>query len=250
MSPIPKPHLLGVLAGLFMASGLIVSTTLLTRTWLKVADAESITMTGSARRNVSSDLIVWRGSLSVESPTLLAAQALLAQQETSAREFLIRQGVTNAQFHPIAIQRIQLRTGKQAAEGDTETESSTTRFRLSRAIEVRSGDIDTVLGMDSKTSLLINQGIEFTATTPEFIWTKAGEAKIEMLADAARDARARAEQIVSQGGRAISRMRSAKMGVFQVTPLYSTQNTWDGMNDTTSREKTVTAVVNASYALK
>jgi hypothetical protein len=250
MSPIPKPHLLGVLAGLFMASGLIVSTTLLTRTWLKVADAESITVTGSARRNVSSDLIVWRGSLSVESPTLLAAQALLAQQETSAREFLIRQGVTNAQFHPIAIQRIQLRTGKQAAEGDTETESSTTRFRLSRAIEVRSGDIDTVLGMDSKTSLLINQGIEFTATTPEFIWTKAGEAKIEMLADAARDARARAEQIVSQGGRTISRMRSAKMGVFQVTPLYSTQNTWDGMNDTTSREKTVTAVVNASYALK
>lgn len=250
MSPIPKPHLLGVLAGLFMASGLIVSTTLLTRTWLKVADAESITVTGSARRNVSSDLIVWRGSLTVESPTLLAAQALLAQQETSAREFLIRQGVTNAQFHPIAIQRIQLRTGKQAAEGDTETESSTTRFRLSRAIEVRSGDIDTVLGMDSKTSLLINQGIEFTATTPEFIWTKAGEAKIEMLADAARDARARAEQIVSQGGRAISRMRSAKMGVFQVTPLYSTQNTWDGMNDTTSREKTVTAVVNASYALK
>jgi hypothetical protein len=215
-----------------------------------VADAESITVTGSARRNVSSDLIVWRGSLTVESPTLLAAQALLAQQETSAREFLIRQGVTNAQFHPIAIQRIQLRTGKQAAEGDTETESSTTRFRLSRAIEVRSGDIDTVLGMDSKTSLLINQGIEFTATTPEFIWTKAGEAKIEMLADAARDARARAEQIVSQGGRTISRMRSAKMGVFQVTPLYSTQNTWDGMNDTTSREKTVTAVVNASYALK
>ena len=250
MSPIPKPHLLGVLAGLFMASGLIVSTTLLTRTWLKVADAESITVTGSARRNVSSDLIVWRGSLTVESPTLLAAQALLAQQETSAREFLIRQGVTNAQFHPIAIRRIQLRTGKQAAEGDTETESSTTRFRLSRAIEVRSGDIDTVLGMDSKTSLLINQGIEFTATTPEFIWTKAGEAKIEMLADAARDARARAEQIVSQGGRTISRMRSAKMGVFQVTPLYSTQNTWDGMNDTTSREKTVTAVVNASYALK
>jgi hypothetical protein len=250
MSPIPRPHLLGVLAGLFMASGLIVSTTLLTRTWLKVADAESITVTGSARRNVSSDLIVWRGSLTVESPTLLAAQALLAQQETSTREFLIRQGVTNAQFQPIAIQRVQLRTGKQAAEGDTETESSTTRFRLSRAIEVRSGDIDTVLGMDSKTSLLINQGIEFTATTPEFIWTKAGEAKIEMLADAARDARARAEQIVSQGGRTISRMRSAKMGVFQVTPLYSTQNTWDGMNDTTSREKTVTAVVNASYALK
>jgi hypothetical protein len=103
--------------------------------------------------------------------------------------------------------------------------------------------------MDSAITTLIQGGIEFAASTPEFIWTKAGEAKIEMLADAAKDARARADQIASQGGRSISRMRSARMGVFQITPIYSTQNSWDGMNDTTSREKTVTAVVNASFAL-
>ena len=250
MTSLPKPHLLGVLAGLFLASGLIISTTLLTRTWLKVADAESISVTGSARRNVSSDLVIWRGSLTVESPTLLASQAILGQQESITRKFLTAQGVTNAQFHPVAIQRIQVRSSKQTSEADSETESPTTRVRLSRTIEVRSGDIDAVLSMDAKTSELVNQGIEFASSTPEFIWTKAGEAKIEMLADAARDARARAEQIVSQGGRSIARMRSAKMGVFQVTPLYSTQNTWDGMNDNTSREKTVTAVVNASYALQ
>lgn len=250
MNPLPKPHLLGVVAGLFLASGLVVSTTLLTRTWLKVADAESITVTGSARRNVSSDLIVWQGSITVESPTLLGAQGLLAQQETTTRGFLVAQGVTNAQFHPIAIQRVQVRGGKPSNEADNEAESPNTRFRLSRTIEVRSSSIDTVLAMDAQASQLVNQGIEFTASAPQFIWTKAGEAKIEMLADAARDARARAEQIVSQGGRSIARMRSAKMGVFQITPLYSTQNAWDGMNDTTSREKTVTAVVNASYALK
>jgi len=94
MSTLPKPHLLGLLAGLFMASGLVVSTTLLTRTWLKVADAESITVTGSSRRNVSSDLVVWRGSLTVESPTLMAAQALLSQQESVTRGFLTTQGVS------------------------------------------------------------------------------------------------------------------------------------------------------------
>jgi len=250
MNPLPKPHLLGVLAGLFLASGLIVSTTLLTRTWLKVADAESITVTGSARRNVSSDLVIWQGSITVENPTLLGAQGLLGQQEATTRDFLVSQGVTNTQFHPIAIQRIQVRGSKQSNEADSDSESPNTRFRLSRTIEVRSGDIDRVLAMDAAASKLVNQGIEFTAAAPQFIWTKAGEAKIEMLADAARDARARAEQIVSQGGRSIARMRSAKMGVFQITPLYSTQNAWDGMNDTTSREKTVTAVVNASYALQ
>jgi hypothetical protein len=249
MTTLPKPHLLGVVAGLFLAAGLVASTTLLTRTWLKVADAESVAVTGSARRNISSDLVVWTGSITVENPTLLGAQGLLAGHEATTREFLVSQGITNAQFLPIAIQRIQLRGGKPPAEADGETENPTTRFRLSRTMEVRSGDIDAVLAMDGKASRLVDQGIEFTASAPQFIWTKAGEAKIEMLADAARDARARAEQIVSQGGRRISRMRSAKMGVFQITPLYSTQNAWDGMNDTTSREKTVTAVVNATYAL-
>ena len=52
---------------------------------------------------------------------------------------------------------------------------------------MRSGDIDAVLSMDAKTSELVNQGIEFASSAPEVIWTKAGEAKIEMLADAARE---------------------------------------------------------------
>lgn len=248
-----RPHLLGVLAGLFLAAGLVLSSLVLTRTWLKVADAESISVTGSARRNVQSDLVVWRGTITVESATLLEAQALLARQESTTRDFLAAQGVTNTHFHPIAIQRIQVRAGRQTADGgggdDDGTEAPSSRFRLGRTVEVRSGDIDTVLAMDAKAPQLVTQGIEFTAGSPEFIWTKAGEAKIEMLADASRDALARAEQIVSPGGRRIARMRSAKMGVFQITPLHSTQNTWDGMNDTTSREKTVTAVVNATYAL-
>lgn len=250
MTPLPRPHLLGVLAGLFLAAGLVLSTLLLTRTWLKVADAESITVTGSARRDVQSDLVVWRGTMTVESGTLLAAQALLAQQESVVRGFLSAQGVTNTHFHPIAIQRVQVRPAKPAPGDDGDPALPDPRFRLSRTVEVRSGEIDRVLAMDAQAPQLVNQGIEFAAGSPEFIWTKAGEAKIEMLADASRDARARAEQIVSQGGRRISRMRSARMGVFQITPLYSTHNSWDGMNDTTSREKTVTAVVNATYALE
>ncbi len=240
----PKPHLLGVVAGLFLAGGLVASASLLTRAWLKVADAESISVAGSARRNISSDLVVWRGTLTVDGDTLLQAQSELQTKTSAIETFLKSHNITNAQYQPIAISRILGRTGT----GD-DAQTVTVGFRLNRAVEVRSMEIDTVLAMDSAITTLIQGGIEFAASTPEFIWTKAGEAKIEMLADAAKDARARADQIASQGGRSISRMRSARMGVFQITPIYSTQNSWDGMNDTTSREKTVTAVVNASFAL-
>lgn len=240
----PKPHLLGVLAGLFLAGGLVASASMLTRAWLKVTDAESISVTGSARRNISSDMVVWHGTLTVEGPTLLAAQSDLQAKTVAVETFLKGHSITNAQFQPISISRVMGRSGT-----DETTPVVTVGFRLTRTVEVRSTEIDAVLTMDSAIATLIQGGIEFAASAPEFIWTKAGEAKIEMLADASRDARARADQIASQGGRAIARLRSARMGVFQITPIYSTQNSWDGMNDTTSREKTVTAVVNASFAL-
>jgi len=40
------------------------------------------------------------------------------------------------------------------------------------------------------------------------------------------------------------------MGVFQITPLYSGQTSGEGMNDTSSLDKTITAVVTATFALK
>ena len=43
-----------------------------------------------------------------------------------------------------------------------------------------------------------------------------------MLADATKDARARAEQIAAQGSRSIANLHDAEMGVFQITPLHET----------------------------
>ena len=45
-----------------------------------------------------------------------------------------------------------------------------------------------------------------------------------MLADATKDARARAEQIAAQGGRIIANLHDAEHGLFQITPLHSTDD--------------------------
>jgi hypothetical protein len=45
-------------------------------------------------------------------------------------------------------------------------------------------------------------------------------------------------------------MRSAKMGVFQITPATSTDISDYGMNDTTSFDKKVMAVVTVSFAIE
>jgi hypothetical protein len=71
-----------------------------------------------------------------------------------------------------------------------------------------------------------------------------------LLAEATKDARDRAGQICAQGARTIAQLHSAEMGVFQITPLHAVQTSWEGMNDTSSREKTITAVVTARFVLK
>ena len=61
----PRLHLAGMLAGLFLACGLVLAAMLVTRAWVRIADAASIPVTGPATRNVGFHLLVCRGKFTV-----------------------------------------------------------------------------------------------------------------------------------------------------------------------------------------
>ncbi|MEP6662534.1 MAG: SIMPL domain-containing protein [Verrucomicrobiota bacterium] len=235
-----RPHLLGLLAGLFLAGGLIFSAMLITRAWMKISESQTISTTGSARKNVRSDLIVWQGSFSTEAETLLEAQRRLKTDLEKVEAFLKINGVTNFILSPIGIN--ELRSNEQTPRR--------IGFHLVQTVEITSPEVDKIAKLDRDSTALVEQGVFFTSSAPQYIYTRAGEAKVEMLAEASHDARLRAEQICSQGNRILGGLRSARMGVFQITPLYSTQTSSEGMNDTTALEKTVTAVVTVAFSLK
>lgn len=239
-----RPQLFGMLAGLFLAAGLVLSSMLATTTWLKVKNSQFISVKGSTRKNVESDLIVWRGNYVVESPTLLESQRKLQANQALVRKFLADNGVTNFVFAPMNIGEMT----SSLKNPDGSVEHKTIGYRLSQIVRVESADIDRIDGLD--TSKLVEQGVLFTTESPEYIYTKVGEEKIEMLADATKDARARAEQIAAQGGRVIANLHNADMGVFQITARNGTATSWEGESDTSSRDKTITAVVTATFLLK
>ena len=56
--------------------------------------------------------------------------------------------------------------------------------------------------------------------------------------------------VAKQGTPVITRWPDVDMGVIQIAPIYSGQTSWEGMNDTSSLDKTITAVVTATFALK
>ncbi len=239
-----RPQLFGMLAGLFLAVGLVLSSMLATTTWLKVKNSQFITAKGSTRKNVKSDLVVWKGSFTTEAPTLLEAQQKLKANAVKVGQFLTGNSVTNYVFKPIGIEELKA----SIKDADGWRQERTTGYRLTQSVRVESSDVDRLAQLD--TTPLVEQGDLFTTEPPQFLYTKVAEEKIEMLADATRDARARAEQIAAQGSRSIANLHDAEMGVFQITPLHETDTSSGGENDTSSLDKTITAVVSATFLLK
>lgn len=245
-----RPQLFGMLAGLFLAAGLVLSSMLGTAAWVKIKNSQFITTKGSTRKNVKSDLVVWKGSFTTEAATLLEAQQKLKTDGLKVAQFFTVNGVTNVVFKPIVIEKKTASVEVKAPQEDVKqwTEERTIGFRLTQAVRVESPDVDRLAILD--TTPLVEQGVIFTTELPEFLYTKVAEEKIEMLADATKDARARADQIAVQGNRNVSNLHDAEMGVFQIAPLHSGDTSGEGMNDTSSLEKTITAVVTATFLLK
>lgn len=240
-----RPHLFGLLAGLFLAAGLCFAALVVARTWTAISESQVINVTGSARKDVRSDLVIWRAQFSVEAPTLLDAQKMLRADQEKVVAWLESNKAGTCTMRPVEIQEMTARTSKE--EG---ANLQRVGYRLLQPIELRSPDVDGVPRLAGDTGALLEQGVVFESRDFDFIYTKAGEAKIEMMAAATADARARAEQIASQGGRGIKDLRAARMGVVQINPLHSTATSWDGNSDTSTVDKTMTVTVSATFSLK
>lgn len=243
----PRPHLFGLLAGLFLAAGIAFASLVVAGAWTRIAESQVINVTGSARKNVRSDLVIWRANFSVTAETLLEAQQLLQAKLAKIDAFLKARGLTDYAVQPVQIGEI---TAKQHNADDDTTLAVRVGYRLNQAIVVRSSEVERVPKLASDTNELLQQDIALISDGFEFIYTKANEAKVEMMAEATKDARARADQIAAQGDRKIKELRNARMGVVQINPLYGTETSWEGNNDTSSLEKTITSTVSATFSLK
>ncbi len=97
---------------------------------------------------------------------------------------------------------------------------------------------------------LIKENVEIDSGSPSYLYTKLSELKIDMLAEATKDATNRAQQIVSNANGKLGRLVEAKMGVMQINPKGSSATSAEGINDTGSLEKEISAVVTTVFELK
>jgi len=190
-----------------------------------------VTVTGSATRRIKSDFVVWRATVKSQAPEMAQAYKKLAADVPEVA------AATIEEIHP------------RDKEGHEQPEV-TSAFVTQETIEVSSTDIDKVEQISREATKLIDRGVYITSDAPLYIYTKLGELKVEMLAEASKDARDRASQIASHAGSRVTSLIVARMGVMQVNPAYSTSVSAEGNNDKSSLEKDALAIVTASFAVE
>lgn len=242
----PRPHLFGLLAGLFLAVGISFASIVLARTWTHLKESQVIDVTGSAQKHIRSDLAIWQGHFAVSDESLLTANAQLKAGLAKLETFLRLKGVKDYALMPVQIREI---TQRVKDEND-EVVTKRIGYQLTQGVEVRSSDVESTPRLSRECTELLEQGVAMISDSVQFIYTQAGHAKVEMMAEATKNARERADQIARQGNRQVKELRSARMGVVQINPLYSTATSWEGNNDNSTLDKTITVTVSAEFALQ
>ena len=233
--------------GTALAIGLIVSSMILGWAYTGTKKSEeAITVTGSAKKRIKSDLVVWNAGASVQGTQLADAYKQIAEHTPQIKKYLLEKGIPEDQITVSAISTVPLK--KTVTYGE-EQSSEIIGYELRQEVTVTSSDVDKIAQIARESTELINRGILLKSQAPQFYYTKLGDLKIEMLGEAAKDAKARADRIAESTGSNIGSIRSARMGVMQITAPESTEVSDYGVNDTSSIDKDVNAVVNVSFAV-
>jgi len=206
---------------------------------------EAITVTGSAKKRITSDLVLWSAGVSSQAAQLTDAYKQLSDNIPRIKQYLLSKGIPEQQMTVSSISTTTLK-GRDREGNET---SEVTGYSLHQQIEVRSNDVQKIAQVAREATELINQGILIESNSPQYYYTQIGDLKIEMLGEAAKDAKVRAERIASSTGNSIGSVRSAKMGVLQITAADSTEVSDSGVYNTSTIEKDMTAVVNIGFAV-
>lgn len=247
MNEFKHKHLVNIIIAVILVAGAIVSSLIVTNGFVKIKSSRtSIIVTGSAKQKITSDLIVWTGRFNTQSPDLKEAYSVLEDNRAKVSDYLIKQGVKKDElvFSSISttVNYVMSDYGVYTNEIDY--------YDLSQTVTITSNQIDKITDVSRKATELLNEGVAFQSDPPQYLYTKLADLKVNMLSEASKDARKRAQMIAESAGSQLGDLTYADMGVMQITPLYSNEVDDYGINDTSSLEKEITAVVHCTFEIK
>jgi hypothetical protein len=239
---------------LIIALGLVLSTAIAARSWVSVRlhRDHSIEATGSAKRTIVSDLIEWTGTIRTENSDRSVAARALKDHMSRTLAYLKKAGVADVEVEVSSAYTEEDIETEYRGSGETRIEKKVFKgYKLSQSVSIKSKDVPKINKVSREVTQLVEDGVPIESADPSFHYTQLGALKVEMLAEAARDCRQRAERILQYaGGATLGKLRRADMGVININPANSTEISAEGNNDTTSMDKDILTIVHCSFDLE
>lgn len=203
----------------------------------------TLSVTGSAKQQVTADTVKWVSTLSrpAKASTLKAGYATLSRDLAEVKAFLITQGISEDQIVVTPVFMDEIYQQYQQPEKE---------YNLRQTIEIQSIDVAKITAVAKNISPLIDKGLLYSTSSLEYYYSKLPEARVTLLADAIKDAQARAGEIASAGGSRIGALKSASSGVVQVMSHGSTDVSDYGSYDTSKIEKDIMVTVKATFRMR
>lgn len=219
---------------------------------------DSISVVGLGTKDFVSDEILWSGNFSTRSIDIKEAYSNMMSDQKVVKDFFIKKGFKENEFtfgavsfnkkyrevrqesidNPYNVKYEQVFDGYEAYQ--TITFTAKKNPELMKRIE----------DVSSKTSELINSGIELTSNPIQYTYSDLPSLKQNLIESATKDARERAEKIILTGNGDIGKLKRASMGVFQITGQGSTEDfSYGGVYDIFSKNKTARITVRLEYQL-
>jgi len=212
---------------------------------------KTVSVVGLAEKEFESDLIVLNFSYAVKSMDMKSAYDQLKKQTDVVRKYLKDKGIADKDISFKAINNYS----DYDYEYDSQSGRSHNVFKgyvLTQNVKIESKNVTQIEGLHKDIVELLDEGITINASDPSYYYTKLSDLKIEMLAEASKDAHNRAETISKNAGSALGALKSANMGVFQITAPNSSDEdyTWGGTFNTSSKTKCATINMRMTYYVK
>ena len=265
------------IGGFFFALANVICVAIIVLAWLSVKhEPKTLEVKGSAKKAITSDTITWGTAITARDADLPKAYEKLKADADKVAAFIKAAGVPEKEvtFYSINTQKIFAKqmiptTTQPAGAAAAPTALSGTvispggngapmviqtdrveEYVLTQAVTIESHSMDKVPAISRNITNLIKDGVEIESGAPRYTYSKLSELKIDMLAEATKDATNRATQIVTNANGKLGRLVEAKMGVMQINPKGETGVSDTGNNDVTALEKEILAVVTVKFELR
>jgi uncharacterized protein len=239
---------LGLFLGLFLGLGFVFQSMFLSSAIKSLKSSKNtISIKGYAEKSITSDLAEWSATFSVSSNDLKSGYVKLKSDLKKILTFLERKGIKKENMRVASVSTEKRYKMNERGMRTDEIGG----YNLTQVITVTSNDVRQISLLSDEVTELIQDGIDIISNPPNYFYTKLNDLKIEMLGEATKDARMRAEQLATNSGAGTTlELSSAYQGVFQITAPNSTEVSDYGSFDTQSIEKVIKAVVTIEYTIK